>query len=118
MVGWAAPKASAENESELLKAFANQAVLAIESVRSHEAERTRTHELREALEYQTATAEVLGAMAHSKFELQAVVDMIVGAATRLCQAEDGAFNIIEFAGLPAPTNQPWDGRFSLAGVDE
>ena len=38
-------------------------------------------------------------MARSKFKIQPVVDMIVSAATRLCQAEDGAFNIIEPGGF-------------------
>ena len=99
MVARAAPKPFSVDEINLLRIFADQAVIAIESVRSHEADRVHSRMLAEALEYQTATAEVLGAMAHSRFELQAVVDMIVRAATRLCEAEDGAFNIIEPGGF-------------------
>ena len=74
---------------ELLKAFADQAAIAIENVRLFEAEQQRTRELSESLEQQTATSDVLRVISSSPGELESVFRATLENATRLCEAKFG-----------------------------
>ena len=73
---------------KLLETFADQAVIAIENVRLFQ-------ELKESLEQQTATSEILGVIASSPTDIQPVLDVVAENAARLCEANDARIIRVE-----------------------
>jgi two-component system NtrC family sensor kinase len=88
-VSKAEPIPFSDRQIQLLKTFADQALIAIENVRLFEAERQRTNDLSEALEQQTATSEVLKVISNSPGELEPVFGAMLANATRICEAKFG-----------------------------
>ena len=79
-------RAFTDNQIALVKTFADQAVIAIENVRLFK-------ELKESLEQQTATSEILGVIASSPTDIQPVLDTVAENAARVCGATDATIHL-------------------------
>ena len=125
MVARDTPGPFSDREIELLKTFADQAVIAIENTRLFEAEQTRTRELTESLEQQTATSRILRTISGSPGMLEPVFAEILESAGKLCDAGFGHLLLFDgeiwqaaaLQGVPHAYAEWWRGRRLVAAPE-
>src|SRR5262249_10297520 len=91
----ASPNAFTDAHVDLVKTFADQAVIAIENVRLFRELELRNTELTDTLARQTATGEVLSAISRAQTDAQPVFEIIAASAFRLCGAEYGSIQLYD-----------------------
>jgi len=95
MVARAEPGPFSDSEIELLKTFAEQAVIAVENVRLFKELEGKNRELTSALDQQTATSDILRVISQSQTDVQPVFDEIVDSAVRLLRGNASTLSRIE-----------------------
>jgi GAF domain-containing protein len=96
--------AFSDRQIELLKTFADQAVIAIENVRLFNELKEKNRALTDALEQQTATSEILSVISQSPTDVQPVFDTIVQSGARLCNATTAAVVLTDGTMMRVPAN--------------
>lgn len=95
VVGRDTPGAFAERQLELLRIFADRALIAVENTRLFRALDNRSRELAESFEYQKAISEVLAAISRSAFDRDVVLQILVSSAAKLCDASNCTIWLID-----------------------
>jgi GAF domain-containing protein len=88
-----------EKQISLLQTFADQAVIAISNVNLFDQVQTKTRDLEESLQQQTATSEVLQVISSSQGELEPVFNKMLENATTICGAEFGTMTLCQENGF-------------------
>ncbi|MBV9286538.1 MAG: GAF domain-containing protein, partial [Hyphomicrobiales bacterium] len=105
------PGAFTPRQIEMVRAFADQAVIAIENVRLFNEVQAKTRDLEESLAQQTATADVLKVISRSAFDLQSVLETLIEAAVKLSGADRGSIHLRDGEAFPMRAASRSDAAF-------